>query len=60
MGLDMERVQIGSKILIMNGKEGKTEIGQVEAIHLEPQVLIYLDKNGEETFALFEEVIKTL
>ena len=52
--------QIGDRLMIIDGLAGGTSTVTIEAIHHEEEVLCYKGKNGEESFALFEEVIKRL
>ena len=46
--------------MIIDGLAGGTTTITIEKIHLDEGVIEYMGKNGEESFALFEEVIKKL
>lgn len=48
------------RLMIIDGLAGGTTTITAEAIHHEEEVIYYLGENGEESFALFEEVIKKL
>jgi hypothetical protein len=50
----------GDRLMIIDGLAGGTTTITAKAIHLEEEVISYLDINGLESFALFEEVIKKL
>lgn len=50
----------GDRLMIIDGLAGGTMTITAEQIHHEEAVIIYKGKNGEEGFALFEEVIKKL
>lgn len=50
----------GDRLMIIDGLAGGTIVITAEQIHHEEAVIIYKGKNGEEGFALFEEVIKKI
>jgi hypothetical protein len=50
----------GDRLMIIDGLAGGSLTITAEQIHLDEEVIIYKGKNGEEGFALFEEVIKKL
>lgn len=50
----------GDRLMILDGLAGGTIVITAEQIHLDEEVIIYKGKNGEEGFALFEEVIKKI
>jgi hypothetical protein len=50
----------GDRLIIIDGLAGGTTTIIAKDIHHEEEVICYLDKNGAESFALFEEVIKKL
>ena len=50
----------GEKLMIIDGLAGGTTTIIISAIHLEEGVIEYMGKDGSDSFALFEEVIKKL
>jgi hypothetical protein len=50
----------GDRLMILDGLAGGTLTITAEGVHLEEEVITYLGKDGQEGFALFEEVIKKL
>ena len=50
----------GARLMIIDGLAGGTTTITIETIHLEEGVIEYMGKDGNESFALFEEVIKKL
>jgi hypothetical protein len=57
---DFSSFQIGDRIMIIDGLAGGTDTAEIEAIHHDEEVIVYKAKNGQESFVLFEEVIKKL
>jgi hypothetical protein len=58
--LDFAKLLQGDRLIIIDGLAGGTTTITAETIHHEEEVIYYVGKNGEESFALFEEVIKKL
>jgi preprotein translocase subunit YajC len=50
----------GDRLIVINGFIGGTMVVTVQTVHLDEELVMYLDKDGNESFALFEEVIKKL
>lgn len=58
--ISFAKLQPKDRLIIIDGLVGGTTTITAETIHHEEEVICYLDKNGLESFALFEEVIKKL
>lgn len=58
--ISFAKLSPNDRLMIIDGLAGGTTTITAVDIHLEEEVIYYLDKNGAESFALFEEVIKKL
>ena len=52
--------QKGDRLIIIDGLAGSTTTITVENVDHEAELVCYISREGAETFALYEEVIKKL